>query len=354
MADEQNTIIVSDKLEQLETASKDAITSIHENMEELIAQAHLVEVTTDTTPEQYEQVKTLWRTLKDTHIGVEKKRKELKAPVVEYGKKLDAFAKEIYEPLVTAEKAVRNKMKVFEEEQERVKAEKKQAEKEAQEAHEALAKKLHELNATLGRINQCTVKHEVETIEKELDAIDLKSYGERSDEAGFILQNLKLTCKTIKNALPDGASLEEQAKGADWVEKDAVRAVKNLEKKIEQEAPELDFGSVGSVNNNVNSETPPVSVEEEIKQMDEVVSQTPKIFFTDDEEHNIKQGSVIPLSITDVDENNAERVIEILTVTSISKGNGISGGLPSKANLTINFPDGTHVTGTYTLTTIND
>lgn len=91
----------------------------------------------------------------------------------------------------------------YEQEQQRIKEEEKLAKEKEQQEKDALNDKLMQLNSILPEINSCKNKKQVEQIENKLGNINPKDYGERSDEAGFILTNLKMTCSMIKKSLPD-------------------------------------------------------------------------------------------------------------------------------------------------------
>jgi len=77
----------------------------------------------------YDKALELKKQVKNTHVALEKKRKELKAPMLEMGKSLDSFAKSLSEPLKIGEKAIKDKVIAYEEEIERIKQEKIEAER---------------------------------------------------------------------------------------------------------------------------------------------------------------------------------------------------------------------------------
>lgn len=186
----------------IEESSKSELLSIHENMSELISRADdiVVEINDDTS---YKEATELKKVIKATHVAIEKKRKELKAPIIAVGKRLDEFAKSIYLPLKDAEQLVKNKMIPYEQEKERIK-EQERIEKERKEQESKLIEqKLFELNSTLAKINSCKTKKDITEIENYLDNLNLNDFLDRSDEAGFIISNLKMTCSMVKNNLPD-------------------------------------------------------------------------------------------------------------------------------------------------------
>ena len=189
-------------IQTIEENSRASLLSIHENMNGLLERADLIQIEIDDV-ESYEDATNLKRIIKNTHIAIEKKRKELKAPIIDAGKKLDDFAKSIYEPLKDAEVVLKNKMLPYEENQQRIKEQERLEKEREEKLKEDLNNRLMQLNSTLQRINLCETKPQVCEIEEYLNSINPKDFGERSDEAGFIVTNLKTTCMMIKKSLPD-------------------------------------------------------------------------------------------------------------------------------------------------------
>lgn len=184
---------MDNQLSIIEENHKTSLLSIHENMEKLISDCEQIVVLED-DKESYDKAVELKRIVKKTHVSIENKRKELKQPLIDYGKRLDKFVTTIYEPLVKAEKLVKSKMEAYEIRQEKLKQERKQKELEEQKIKEEIDAKLVTLQSTLGKINLAKSKSELDAIMTYLDDLDLKSFGERSAEAGFISNQLKMTC----------------------------------------------------------------------------------------------------------------------------------------------------------------
>ena len=119
-----NEVVKSEQVESeisiIEQSHKSAILSIHENMQQLINDCLSISVSED-DKQSYDNAVELKRVVKATHIAVEKKRKEVKQPLIDYGKRLDRWVEEIYTPLVNAEKIVKKKMEVYEVKQEKLK-----------------------------------------------------------------------------------------------------------------------------------------------------------------------------------------------------------------------------------------
>ena len=194
--------MIQNEITSIQKKVKVDLMSVHENVNQLIKSAEFIIVKVD-DKDSYKEAVELKKVIKNTHVAVEKKRKELKAPIIEAGKSLDAFAKSIYVPLKDAESILKEKMLPYEQEQEKIKEQERIAKEKEQQEKDALNEKLMHLNSILPDINSCKNKSEIQEIENKLSEINPKDFGERSDEAGFILTNLKTTCMMIKKSLPE-------------------------------------------------------------------------------------------------------------------------------------------------------
>ncbi len=190
------------ELSVLETIVQKAIISVHEDMDGLILKANKIVVDVN-DKKSYDEAMELKREIKSTHVDMKKRKEEFKKPVIAYGKRLEEFTKGKYDPLVNAEKLLVKKIEPYKLHQLQLKANAEKIQNEENERLKNIEDKLFELNSTLGLVNQCKIKSDVDAIEERLGEIDLKEFGERSDEAGFIIQNLLMTCKMFKNNLPD-------------------------------------------------------------------------------------------------------------------------------------------------------
>jgi hypothetical protein len=161
--------------------------------------------------QSYDNAVELKRVVKQTHIAIEKKRKELKQPLIDYGKRLDRWVEEIYTPLVNAEKIVKKKMEVYEAKQEQLKQERKLIEDAKQKEELQLELRLKNLNSQLERINSAKNKSELKEIEIYLDGIVISDFGAKSGEAGFILNQLKLTCSMASRLMKDEEEIPVEA-----------------------------------------------------------------------------------------------------------------------------------------------
>jgi hypothetical protein len=371
--EDKKEIVLSTEMEVVLEGQKDSLTNIHENMGALILKAE--ELSVDVSDkDSYDNALELKREIKATHIKVKKKRNELKKPLIVLGRKLDAFTATIYDPLVNAEKLVKTKMEGYEKEQDRIKTEQKDKKENEGKEREQLDQKLHDLNAMLGRINECKTQAEVVVIEQELSDLNLKDFGERSDEAGFILGNLTQTCGMVKKSLPEGEPVVEEEKKeeievveAETVEepkvkvegdtivvpkemmkatkeqKDTIDAheqihISEQEKNIDDQGyaetqGELDFGAVADAQ--AKKKLEPAPVEEK--------------YFSPNEVDEILSSSVYPMAVFEgEDEKNVSKV---LSVMSVSKG---TGDLPSKITIGVQYPDGETRFGRYVLVTSDE
>jgi hypothetical protein len=171
-------------------------------MQQLINDCLSINVSED-DKETYDRAVELKRVVKSTHVSIEKKRKEVKQPLIDYGKKLDKWVEEIYTPLVNAEKIVKKKMEVYEAKQEKLKQERKVIEDKKQQEELELEVRLKNLNTQLEKINSAKNKAELKEIEIYLDSIVISDFGAKSNEAGFILNQLKLTCSMASRLMKD-------------------------------------------------------------------------------------------------------------------------------------------------------
>ena len=194
--------VMENDLSVIEQNHRNQILAMHENMQELIQKCQDIQVFDDDKA-SYDNAVELKRLVKNVHVSIDKKRKELKQPVIDYGKKLDAFVKEIYEPLVEAEKLVKFKMAGYEARLEEIKEERKKQEELEKEHEIMLENKIREINNLLAEINSATSKQELIAIEKILDAIDINSFGKKSADVGFIVNQMKLTCSMAMRTFKD-------------------------------------------------------------------------------------------------------------------------------------------------------
>jgi hypothetical protein len=201
---------MENEISMIEQSHKSSILAIHENMQQLINDCLSISVMED-DKQSYDNAVELKRVVKATHIAIEKKRKELKQPLIDYGKRLDRWVEEIYTPLVNAEKIVKKKMEVYEAKQEQLKQERKLIEDAKQKEELQLELRLKNLNSQLEKINSAKNKSELKEIEIYLDGIVISEFGAKSGEAGFILNQLKLTCSMASRLIKDEEEIPVEA-----------------------------------------------------------------------------------------------------------------------------------------------
>jgi hypothetical protein len=194
--------LLESEISIIEQNHKSAILSIHENMNQLVNDCVTI-VVEEEDKESYDKAVELKRIVKATHVSIEKKRKELKQPLIDYGKRLDKWVEIIYTPLVNAEKIVKKKMEVYEIKQEKLKQERKLIEDAKQQEQLQLEIRLTNLNAQLEKINSAKNKAELKEVEIYLDGIVISDFGSKSNEAGFILNQLKMTCSMASRLMKD-------------------------------------------------------------------------------------------------------------------------------------------------------
>ena len=250
--------MIQNEITAIQKKVKVDLMSVHENVNQLIKSAEFIIVKVD-DKDSYEEAVALKKVIKNTHVAVEKKRKELKAPIIEAGKSLDAFAKSIYVPLKDAESILKEKMLPYEQEQEKIKEQERIAKEKEQQEKDALNEKLMQLNSVLPDINACKNKSEIQKIENKLAEINPKDFGERSDEAGFILTNLKTTGMMIKNSLPEKAEEPIVIHDGMKYNPENPEATVELTNNIDKPQTSLAFG----LEKNIDSEEVMIQVEKE-------------------------------------------------------------------------------------------
>jgi hypothetical protein len=186
----------------IEQSHKSEILSIHENMQQLINDCLSIEIPED-DKEKYDRAVELKRVVKATHVAIDKRKKELKKPLTDYNKRLDKWVDGIYNPLVNAEKIVKQKMEAYEKRQEILKKERKLIEEQQKNEELELENRLKELNSQLEKINLAKNKAQLKEIEIYLDSIVISDFGKKSNEAGFVLNQLKMTCSMASRLMKD-------------------------------------------------------------------------------------------------------------------------------------------------------
>ena len=83
MSNEVNVTQMNNDLDVIEENHKNQILSIHENMAELIERCNSIQVFED-DKESYDDAVELKRYVKSVHVSIDKKRKELKQPIIDW------------------------------------------------------------------------------------------------------------------------------------------------------------------------------------------------------------------------------------------------------------------------------
>ena len=303
MKNENNVAIMENDLSVIEENHKSQILAIHENMQDLINQVDAIEVLEDDT-ESYKKAVELKRIVKATHVSVEKKRKELKQPVIDYGKRLDTFVKEIYEPLIEAEKVIKSKMEKYEARLEKIKEERRREEEELRLQEQILEQKIQEINMFLVEINSAKSKQDLINIENKLDAIDINSFGKKSAEIGFIITQLKMTCSIAMRLFKEELVAENPSE--DLIEKNTQEVlIKNEEGIFEEFSfPVTEFNPLENVQDFVEQMT-----EDEIIETINNVYKAIQPFVLDDIISRIKIQLYL---LSDLDNKNLEEHREMI------------------------------------------
>jgi hypothetical protein len=147
----------------------------------------------DEAKELYSKHKNLWVKIdKDTDII----KKNIK-PILE---KVQLISDDIYNPLQESGKKLKNKMLIYEVEQERKKQEKRDKELAEQKRKEEIATKLLSLNTDyLAKIQNCQTLEELDLIKTELTNYDISIFGEQSANATFQITQLNMTCDMMRS-----------------------------------------------------------------------------------------------------------------------------------------------------------
>ena len=305
MEDEKSIAIMKNDLSVIEHNHKSQILAIHENMQDLINQVDAIEVLEDDT-ESYKKAVELKRIVKATHVSVEKKRKELKQPVIDYGKRLDTFVKEIYEPLIEAEKVIKSKMEKYEARLEKIKEERRREEEELRLQEQLLEQKIQEINMFLVEINSAKSKQDLINIENKLDAIDINSFGKKSAEIGFIITQLKMTCSIAMRLFKEELVAENPSE--DLIEKNTQEVlIKNEEGIFEEFSfPVTEFNPL----ENVQEDSVEEMTDDEIIETINSVCKAIQSFVFDDINSRIKKQLYL---LSHLDKKNLEEHRELIS-----------------------------------------
>ena len=196
----------------------------NEALENAIAKLPELVVRDITTKEGMTVAKQGRALFRDIRISLEKKRAEVKAPIIEIGKLLDSRAKEIFTKIEPLEDKFSSEIKAEEERIEAVKAEKIRLENERQERIQVLIDGIRNAPALAAMMNST----EIELAIDELRRIDTTSnaFAERADEAAFVLTGV---IAQVQSLLEGKKAQEQLAAQQESARLEAERKAKELE-----------------------------------------------------------------------------------------------------------------------------
>jgi hypothetical protein len=212
--EEQEVQLISisfDEKESTEVGTLDAITnqitkfcrvSFEETVNtanELISSQMTIVVSKD-DKKSYDEAKELYSKHKNLWVKIDKDTDLIKKSIKPVLDKVQNFSDEIYNPLQKSGKTLKEKMSVYEIEQERKKQEKRDKELAEQKRKEEIATKLLSLNTDyLAKIQNCQTLEELDLIKTELTNYDISIFGEQSANATFQITQLNMTCDMMRS-----------------------------------------------------------------------------------------------------------------------------------------------------------
>lgn len=212
--EEQEVQLISisfDEKESTEVGTLDAITnqitkfcrvSFEETVNtanELISSQMTIVVGKD-DKKSYDEAKELYSKHKNLWVKIDKDTDLIKKSIKPVLDKVQNFSDEIYNPLQKSGKTLKEKMSVYEIEQERKKQEKRDKELAEQKRKEEIATKLLSLNTDyLAKIQNCQTLEELDLIKTELTNYDISIFGEQSANATFQITQLNMTCDMMRS-----------------------------------------------------------------------------------------------------------------------------------------------------------
>ena len=148
----------------------------------------------------YDEAKELYSKHKNLWVKIDKDTDLIKKSIKPVIDKVQFFSDEIYNPLQKSGKTLKEKMSVYEIEQERKKQEKRDKELAEQKHKEEIATKLLSLNTDyLAKIQNCQTLEELDLIKYELSIYDISIFGEQSASATFQITQLNMTCDMMRS-----------------------------------------------------------------------------------------------------------------------------------------------------------
>ena len=214
MSEKEETQVITisfDEVETKEVGSLDAVTNqitkfckasfeeVVNSANQLILQQQEIIVDKD-DKKSYDEAKELYSKHKNLWVKIDKDTDIIKKNIKPVLEKVQLISDDIYNPLQESGKKLKNKMLVYEVEQERKKQEKRDKELAEQKRKEEIATKLLSLNTDyLVKIQNCQTLEEIDSIKSDLANYDVTIFEEQSANATFQITQLNMTCDMMRS-----------------------------------------------------------------------------------------------------------------------------------------------------------
>jgi hypothetical protein len=198
----QDAIVVTESEHQIAKAKNelnevikiDFFQEIKTKIEAKISDAQNTVVTKDDS-KLYKGAKSQMSEMKAIKKTIADFKKNTKSKIRELGRHIDENCEIHLKDITDAIQTLQIKMSVYEQEQERIKQEKKAKELEEQRQRQVLDGKLAEMANKFNLIEKCETEDAVREITDWLEQIDYESFGERKSEAVFQRSQIDMMCK---------------------------------------------------------------------------------------------------------------------------------------------------------------
>jgi chromosome segregation ATPase len=211
--------------------------------EEIEARRAQYEAIQCTTRDGYESCRVAIAHCRDTRVAVEKRRKELKAESLDYGRRVDAVAKELTALIVSMEHPLEAKKSVVDEEKARAKREKEEAaqraieekvraEREAEEARLRVEREAEEKRLAAERAALAAERAKIEDAQKAARAEEEKRSAIHREAMAEEQAKIDAERRRIET---EREALEEAKREADRIERERQNMIR-AEARAKQEA----------------------------------------------------------------------------------------------------------------------
>jgi DNA repair exonuclease SbcCD ATPase subunit len=196
------------------------------------------------TPKGYKEVRQAIGNLRDTRVAIEKRRVELKADALAYGRKVDSEAKRFTDLLASIEDPLKSKKQAVDDEKARVKAEAEAAKLAALEAEIVANRERQEAEARAKReAEEAKLAEERAALERERQ--QMAEERRRADEAARIQREAdEAAARAERDRLTEERRQYEEAQRAERDRVAAERAAEEAKFRAEREALEADRRAV--------------------------------------------------------------------------------------------------------------